>query len=146
MSNVKAVPEGYHTITPYLIVEGADKLIEFLKAAFGATVMMTTAGPDGKVGHTEMRIGDSVLMLSEARGEWHAMPVMLYLYVEDADTAWQKAIDAGATSVMPVQDQFYGDRSGGVKDMCGNQWWMATHKEDLSAEELKRRHDARQTV
>ncbi len=128
MSNEKAVPEGYHTITPYLIVEGADKLVAFLKAAFDATVLMSTVNPDGKTGHTEVRIGDSVLMLSEARGEWPAMPTMLYLYVEDADFTYKKAIDAGATSVMPVQDQSYGDRSGGVKDMCGNQWWMGTRK------------------
>jgi len=143
MSNkVKAVPEGYHTITPYLIVDGADKLIEFLKAAFGATVTMTMTQPDGKIGHTELRIGDSMLMMSEARGEWPAMPVMLYLYVEDVDATYQKAIDAGATSIMPVKDQFYGDRSGGVKDMCGNQWFIGTHKEDMSPEELNRRHEA----
>ena len=127
-NNVKVVPEGYHSITPYLIVQGADKLIAFIKAVFDAKVLMSTVNPDGKIGHTEARIGDSVLMLSEARGEWHAMPTTLYVYVEDADFTYQKAIDAGATSVMPVQDQTYGDRSGGVKDMCGNQWWMATHK------------------
>jgi uncharacterized glyoxalase superfamily protein PhnB len=128
MSNVKVVPEGYHTVTPYLIVEGAGKLIEFAKAVFDATVISSTINPEGKVGHTEIRIGDSVLMLADARGEWHAMPTMLYVYVEDVDFTWQKAIAAGATSVMPVQDQSYGDRSGGVKDMCGNQWWVATHK------------------
>jgi PhnB protein len=128
MSKPKATPEGYHTVTPYLIVEGADKLVDFVKAAFDATVLMTTTNPDGKLGHTEVRIGDSVLMLAEARGEWHAMPTMLYLYVEDADSTWKKAIDAGATSVMPVQDQSYGDRSGGVKDMCGNQWWVGSRK------------------
>jgi PhnB protein len=122
------VPAGYHTITPYLIVEGAGKLIEFVKAVFDATVISSTINPDGKTGHTEVRIGDSVLMLSEARGTYHAMPTMLYLYVEDADFTFQKAIAAGATPVMPVQDQAYGDRSGGVKDMCGNQWWVATQK------------------
>jgi PhnB protein len=129
MSNVKVVPEGYHTITPYLIVQGAGKLIEFMKAAFDAKVLMSTINPDGNIGHTEVRIGDSVLMLSEARAEWHAMPTTLYVYVEDADFTYKKAIDAGATSVRPVEDQSYGDRSGGVKDMCGNQWWMATHIE-----------------
>lgn len=127
MSNVNVVPEGYHTVTPYLIVNGAAKLIEFLKAAFEATVIMSQAQPDGTVGHTEMRIGDSVVMLSEARAEWHAMPSTLYVYVPDADATYQKALDAGATSVRPVADQTYGDRSGGVKDMCGNQWWMSTH-------------------
>jgi PhnB protein len=128
MNTARVAPEGYHTVTPYLIVQGAGKLIEFLKTAFDATVMMTTVNPEGKVGHTEVRIGDSVVMLSEARGEYHAMPTMLYVYVEDADATYKKAIEAGATSVRPVEDQSYGDRSGGVKDMCGNQWWMATHK------------------
>jgi uncharacterized glyoxalase superfamily protein PhnB len=129
MNNTKnVVPEGYHTVTPYLIVEGAGKLIEFLKAAFDATIVSSTTNAEGKPGHTEMRIGDSLIMLSEARGEYRAMPTMLYVYVEDADLTFQKAITAGATAVMPVQDQAYGDRSGGVKDMCGNQWWMATHK------------------
>ena len=141
MSNVKAIPEGYHTITPYLIVQGADKLVEFMKSAFGAIVSTTMTNPDGTIGHTEARIGNSFLMLSEARAEWPAMPVMLYLYVEDVDATYQKALDSGATSVMPIKDQFYGDRSGGVKDMCGNQWWIATHKEDMSAEELQRRHE-----
>jgi PhnB protein len=127
MSNLKIVPEGYRTVTPYLIVEGAAKLVEFLKTVFDATVTSTTTNPDGKLGHTEVRIGDSVLMLSEARGEWHAKPGMLYVYVADADVTYARALAAGATSVMPVQDQSYGDRSGGVKDMCGNQWWMASH-------------------
>src|SRR4051812_23575340 len=128
MSTAKTTPEGYHTVTPYLIVEGADKLVAFLKAAFNATVLMSTVNPDGKTGHTEVRIGDSIVMLSEARGEYHAMPAMLYVYVDDADFTYAKAIEAGATPVRPVEDQSYGDRSGGVKDMCGNQWWMATHQ------------------
>ena len=128
MNTATIAPEGYHTVTPYLIVQGAGKLIEFLKTAFDAKVMMTTVNPEGKVGHTEVRIGDSVVMLSEARAEYHAMPTMLYVYVEDADATYKKAIEAGATSVRSVEDQSYGDRSGGVKDMCGNQWWMATHK------------------
>ena len=127
MSTHKIVPEGYHTITPYLIVEGAARLVEFLKTAFDAAVISSMTKPDGKLGHTEVRIGDSVLMLADARDQWHAMPTMLYLYVADADATYAKAIAAGATSVMPVQDQSYGDRSGGVKDMCGNQWWVASH-------------------
>ena len=128
MNTAKVAPEGYHTVTPYLIVQGAGKLVEFLKTVFDAKVMMTTVNPEGKLGHTEVRIGDSVVMLSEARGEYHAMPTMLYVYVEDADATYARAIAAGATPVRPVEDQSYGDRSGGVKDMCGNQWWMATHK------------------
>ena len=126
MSNVKTAPEGYHTVTPYLIVEGAAKLIEFIKTTFDAKVMHTTVNPEGKPGHTEVQIGDSVVMLSEARGEYGAMPTMLYVYVDDADFRYKKAIDAGATQVRPVTDQSYGDRSGGVKDMCGNQWLMAS--------------------
>ena len=128
----KTVPEGHHTVTPYLLVEGADKLIAFLKATFDATVLHSAINPDGKIGHTEVQIGDSRVMLSEARKEWSAMPTMLYVYVDDADFTYRKAIDAGATSVQPVADQSYGDRSGGVKDMCGNQWWMATHKAQTS--------------
>jgi uncharacterized glyoxalase superfamily protein PhnB len=128
MSTVRVAPEGYNTVTPYLIVEGAAKLIEFLKTTFNATVLCTTVNPEGKIGHTELRIGDSVLMLSEARGEWHARPGMFYVYVDDADFIWHKAIDAGATAAMPVQDQSYGDRSGAVNDMCGNQWWVASRK------------------
>jgi PhnB protein len=123
---------SYHTVTPYLLVEGADKLVAFVRAAFNATVLHSTVNPDGKLGHTEVQIGDSRIMLSEARKEWSAMPTMLYVYVEDADVTYQKALDAGATPVMPVADQSYGDRSGGVKDMCGNQWWMATHKPKTS--------------
>jgi len=141
-NNVQPIPEGYHTITPYLIVDDAGRLIEFMKAAFGATVTFAMTNPDGKIGHTELRVGNSMVMLGEARPEWPARPAMLYLYVDDVDATYQKAIDAGATVVMPVKDQFYGDRSGGVQDMCGNQWWIATHKEDISDEEMKRRHAA----
>ncbi len=108
MNNTKnVVPEGYHTVTPYLIVEGAGKLIEFLKAAFDATIVSSTTNAEGKTGHTEMRIGDSLIMLSEARGEYRAMPTMLYVYVEDADLTFQKAHhgrrhggDAGAGPVV----------------------------------------------
>jgi PhnB protein len=127
MSNPKIVPEGYHTVTPYLIVKGAEKLLEFAKSVFDATVISTMKSPDGTLGHTEIRIGDSVLMLAEAREEWRTMPTMLYVYVADADATYQRSLAAGATSVRPVADQSYGDRSGGVLDMCGNQWWMATH-------------------
>jgi PhnB protein len=119
-------PKGYHTVTPYLIVRGARQLIEFMKAVFEADVLHSTVNPEGKPGHTEVRIGDSVVMLSEARGEYAAMPTMLYVYVDDADFTYKKAIDAGATAVRPVTDQSYGDRSGGFKDMCGNEWWVAS--------------------
>ncbi|MCX6626041.1 MAG: VOC family protein [Candidatus Solibacter sp.] len=143
MSNpVKAVPEGYHSVTPYLVVQGAGKLIDFMKAAFGAREIGRLLQPDGTIGHTEMRIGDSPIMLSEAREQWKAMPTTLYLYLEDVDAAYARALAAGATPVMEPKNQFYGDRSGGVQDMCGNFWWVATRIEDLSEDELKRRHQA----
>lgn len=143
MSNpVKAVPEGYHSITPYLVVQGAEKLIDFMKAAFGAQEIGRMLQPDGSIGHAEVRIGDSMIMLGEARDQWKAMPATLYLYLEDVDAAYARALAAGATSVSEPKDQFYGDRSGGVQDVCGNSWWVATRIEDLSEEELKRRHEA----
>jgi PhnB protein len=136
---VKPKPDGYHSVTPYLIVEGAADLIAFLKAAFGAQEFHRFAAPGGRVGHAEVWIGDSAVMLGDARAEWAPMPSMLYLYVENVDSLYQRAIDAGATSVQPPADQFYGDRSAGVKDAWGNLWWIATHIEDLPADELKRR-------
>jgi len=139
---VKAVPEGYHSVTPYLVVEGAEKLIDFVKAAFGAQEGLRMLQPDGSIGHTELRIGDSFIMLSEARGPFKAMPAMLYLYLEDVDAAYARALAAGATSIAEPKDQFYGDRGGGVQDMCGNLWWVGTRIEDLSEEELMRRHAA----
>lgn len=142
MTNVKPIPEGYHSVTPYLIVEKAAELIDFVQKAFGAQVLMKMMQPDGSVGHTEVRIGDSVVMIAGARDQWKAMPTMIYLYVPDSDAVYAKALEAGATSVQPMQDQFYGDRSGGVKDMSGNFWYIATHKEDMSDAELQRRHEA----
>jgi len=142
MSNVKTIPEGYHSVTPYLIVDQAAELIEFVQKAFGAEVLMKMTQPDGSVGHTEVRIGDSVVMISSARDQWKAIPTMLYLYVADADAVYGKALEAGATSVQPMQDQFYGDRSGGVRDVSGNYWYIATHQEDMSEAELQRRKEA----
>ncbi|QJD28618.1 VOC family protein [Methylococcus geothermalis] len=135
----KAIPDGYHTVIPYLVVRGAADLIEFMKKAFDAKEWERIMRPDGTVGHAEMRIGDSVVMLSEARGEWQPMPGAIYLYVPDADAAYQRALDAGATSISPPANQFYGDRHGGVRDASGNLWWIATHIEDVPAEELKQR-------
>lgn len=142
-SNMKAVPDGYHTVTPYLVVEGVPRLIDFLKSAFDAVETELVPGPDGKIGHAEVRIGDSVVMMGEASGEWKPMPAMIYLYLSDADASYKRALDAGATSLMEPADQFYGDRNAGVKDPCGNQWWVATRKENVSPEELKRRAEAR---
>jgi PhnB protein len=125
-------------VTPYLIVEKAAEVIEFMKRAFGAQVTFQMPGPDGSIGHSEIRVGDSMIMLSSAREQWKAMPTMIHLYVEDCDAVYAKAVEAGAETVMPLADQFYGDRSGGVKDVAGNLWWIATHKKDISEEEMKR--------
>jgi PhnB protein len=139
---VKAIPEGFHTITPYLIVKDASKFIDFAKQAFDAQEIHRTAQPDGTVMHAQLKIGDSMIMLGEAMGEWKPIPAALYLYVNDVDQVYKQAIKAGATSVMEVADQFYGDRHGGVKDAYGNQWWIATHIEDVSPDELERRSQA----
>jgi uncharacterized glyoxalase superfamily protein PhnB len=136
---VKPIPDGYHTITPYLTVQGAPKLLDFLKQAFAAQEIERMTRPDGTIGHAEVRIGDSVVMMSEACNEWKPMPSAMYLYVNDVDAVYQRALQAGAISTMEPMDQFYGDRSAGVKDPSGNQWWIAAHKEDVPPEELKRR-------
>jgi PhnB protein len=136
---VKAVPEGYHTVTPYLVVQGAGKLIDFMKAAFDAQEIVRMSMPDGSIGHAEMRIGNSMVMIGEARDQFRAMPTTLNLYLEDVDAAYARALAAGATAVSEPKNQFYGDRSGGVRDMCGNNWYVATHIEDVSEEEMKRR-------
>jgi uncharacterized glyoxalase superfamily protein PhnB len=139
---VKPIPEGHHTVTPYLVVQDAAQLIEFMKQAFLAEEILRMAQPDGVIGHAEVRIGDSRVMLGEARGEYKPMPAMLHLYVEDADAVYRRALQAGATSLREPVDEFYGDRIGGVKDRFGNQWWIATHIEDVSPEELARREAA----
>jgi len=139
---VKPIPDGYHTVTPYLTVQGVPKLIDFLKQAFEAQEIERMTQPDGTIGHAEVRIGDSVVMMGEARDEWKPMPSGIYLYVNDTDAVYKRALQAGATSIMEPADQFYGDRSAGVKDSSGNHWWIATHKEDVSPEELKKRAQA----
>ena len=139
---VKPIPDGYHTVTPYLTVEGVAKLIDFVKHAFGATEVERMARPDGTIGHAEVRIGDSIIMMGEATAQWKPMPGTIYLYVDDTDTTYKRALQAGATSLMAPADQFYGDRNAGVKDASGNVWWIATHKEDVSREELTKRMKA----
>jgi PhnB protein len=124
---MKPIPDGYHTVTPYLIVEGASSLIEFLKEAFDA---------QGTIMHAEVRIGDSVIMLSDVMGVRKPMPTAIYLYVNDADATYQRALQGGATSVMEPANQFYGDRQGIVKDPVGNYWWITTHIEDVPCKEL----------
>jgi len=120
------VPEGYHTVTPYLVVKGVPQLIDFLARAFGARERMRDLRPDGSVAHAEVELGDSVIMLGESQSETGAMPAMVHLYVADADRAYHRALDAGAISLREPTDQPYGDRMAGVKDSFGNQWWIAT--------------------
>jgi PhnB protein len=139
---VKAIPDGYHAVTPYLVVQGAAKLIDFLKQAFDAQETFRMPMPDGTIMHAEVKIGDSMMMMGEASEQWKPMPAALYLYVTDADAVYKRALQAGATSIMEPADQFYGDRHGGVKDPSGNMWWIATHKEDVAPEELKKRAEA----
>jgi PhnB protein len=136
---VKPIPDGYHTVTPVLTLHGAAKLIEFLKQAFDAKETYRLAGPDGSVMHAEVKIGDSMVMVGEATDQWKPIQVTVALYVEDADAWYKRALRAGAASVREPSDQFYGDRSAGVKDFAGNQWWIHTHIEDVTPEEIKKR-------
>lgn len=146
-SNVKAIPDGYHAVTPYLCVRDAASAIEFYKQAFGATEIMRMADPSGKIGHAEIRIGDSLVLLADEFPEMAFLSpqtldgssVTLYLYVEDVDAIVNQAVAAGATLDKPVKDEFYGDRSGKLTDPFGHVWYIATRKEDLSVEEVKNR-------
>jgi uncharacterized glyoxalase superfamily protein PhnB len=137
--NVKAVPDGYGTVTPYLLVEDADGMLDYLERAFGARVLGRHEGADGRVMHAVAQIGDSRIMLGQSSDEWPAFSTMLHLYVEDADAVHRRAIEAGGTSIRDPRDEFYGDRSGGLTDPWGNQWWIATHVEDVSEEEMAKR-------
>ncbi len=139
---VKPIPERYHTITPCLTVQGADKLIDFLQQVFAAAEIERMANADGTIKHAEVRIGDSVVMLSESKGEWKPMPGAFYLYVSDADAIYKRALQAGAVSLMGPVDTFYGNRESGVKDQFGNSWWIATHVEDVTLEEMQKRFEA----
>lgn len=137
--SVKPIPAGFHTVTPYMLVENATKFMAFLKDAFKAEEFYCLAMPDGTIMHAQVRIGDSPIMLAEKPAAYQAMPTMLYLYVADTDALYQQALRAGATSIREPVDQFYGDRSGAVQDAWGNQWWIATHIEDVSEKELMAR-------
>lgn len=144
---VKPIPDGYHSITPYLIVDGAAKALEFYRQAFGAEETVRMPMPGGRIGHAEMRIGSSTIMLADENPEMGARsprhhqgsPVSLMLYVEDVDKVFARAVAAGGTVYRPLANQFYGDRSGGVTDPFGHKWYIATHIEDVSPEEMKRR-------
>ena len=145
--NVKPIPEGYHSITPYLVIDGAAAAIDFYKKVFGATEKYRMTMPNGRLGHAEITIGDSVIMLADEHPEqghrgpksYGGTPVGLMVYVENVDSVAPKFVANGGKILRPVQDQFYGDRSGTFEDPFGHQWTVGTHKEDLTPEEIERR-------
>ena len=141
MANVKPIPDGYHTLTPYLTLKGAAQAIDFYKKAFGAEEKMRMPGPGGMVMHAELRIGDSMLMLSEAAFDPPSQ-ASLFLYVADVDAAFQRATAAGCTVNQALSDQFWGDRFGKLVDPFGIRWAMATHKEDVPPAEMEKRAQA----
>src|SRR5215475_2561071 len=137
--SVKPIPNGFHAVTPYLFVEGASRLIEFISAAFDGEVIFQQKRPDGAVMHGTIRIGDSMLMLADPTPEFGAMPSSIYLYVPDCDAVYRRALDSGGVSVFPLMTLPSGERYGGVKDPCGNIWWVASHVEDVPLDEQVRR-------
>lgn len=147
---VKAVPSGHHSITPYLAIQNAAEALEFYKKAFGMTESYKLMMPDGRLGHAELRLGDSLIMVADEFPEHGGKsattlggsPVAIHLYVEDVDTVFKTALAAGAKERHPVMDQFYGDRSGQLEDPYGHLWWVATHKEDVSPAEMQKRVNA----
>ncbi len=139
---VKPIPDGYHTVTPYLTVADAEAQIDFLKRAFGAEEKYRHSDDKGRVMHAEVRVGDSVGMIGPAREPWAPKAANLYLYVEDVDAVYKRAVSAGGKSIREPTNQFYGDRTGGVEDSQGNSWWMGTHVEDVTQEEMERRMKA----
>ena len=139
---VKAMPDRFHSVTPFLVVSGVAQLIAFLHQGFAGHAIHRLTRPDGTVMHAEVQIGDSVVMMGEPMGACQPMPSTLYLYVPDADAVYQRALHAGATSIMEPTDQFWGDRMAGVEDPAGNRWWIATHQEEVSPEALRQRAEA----
>jgi PhnB protein len=146
-NKVNPIPEGYHSVTPYLIVDGAAAAIEFYKKVFGAVEVMRMPAPGGRIGHAEIKIGDSHVMLADENAEMNARspksvggtPLSLLVYVEDVDKTVEHAVAAGAKLDRPVENKFYGDRMGAVQDPFGHQWYVGTHVEDVTPEEMKRR-------
>jgi uncharacterized glyoxalase superfamily protein PhnB len=136
---VRPIPEGYHTVVPYIVAADAERLLAFMKAGLGAREEHVMRYPDGRIWHGDVLVGDSHVMLSQATDRHPSMPCTLYLYVPDTDAAYRKALAAGATSVMEPATQFYGDRNAGVQDSQGNFWYFGTHVEDVSPEEMSRR-------
>jgi PhnB protein len=144
---VKPIPDNYPQVMPYLIVDGASEAIEFYKGVFGATERMRLDGPDGRVGHAELEIGDAVVMLADENPSMGiegprsigGTPVTIHVYLEDADTAFERAVQAGAKPLRAVEDQFYGDRSGQFEDLYGHRWNVATHVEDIGEDEMSQR-------
>jgi PhnB protein len=147
MADVKPIPDGYPQVTPYLCVAGAEAAIAFYSAVFGATERLRLAGPDGLIGHAELQIGDSLVMLSDEYPEMDqrspkslgGTPVTLSVYTDDVDAVFERAVAGGATPTRPPTDQFYGDRAGQFEDPFGHRWSVATHVEDVSPEEMARR-------
>jgi PhnB protein len=147
MATVKPIPDGYPRVTPYLHVDGASKAIEFYRTVFGAKERMRMAAPDGRIGHAELEIGNSMIMLADEHPEMHVLgpksvggtPVTVLVYVEDVDRAFERALKAGAKELRPVENQFYGDRSGQFEDPFGHHWNVATHVEDVPPDEMAKR-------
>ena len=147
MATVKPIPDGYPRVTPYLHVDGASKAIEFYRTVFGAKERMRLAAPGGRIGHAELEIGNSMIMLADEHPEMNirgpksvgGTPVTVLVYVEDVDRAFERALKAGAKELRPVQNQFYGDRSGQFEDPFGHQWNVATHVEDVPPDEMAKR-------
>ncbi|MGD9891633.1 MAG: VOC family protein [Dehalococcoidia bacterium] len=145
-NNVRTVPEGYHTVTPWIISRDTAGLIEFVTHAFGAEEIARVVDENGVIGHAEFRIGDSIVMGFDARPEWPDTPAFLRLYVEDADAVHRQALESGATSVTSVTDLFWGDRVGRVRDPFGNLWWIQSRVEDVSPEKMERRAGEREWI
>jgi PhnB protein len=145
-TKAQAIPKGYHTVTPSLVVDGAAKALDFYKKALEAEELMRFPGPDGSIMHAEIRIGDSRIMLGDEMPEqggrgpksYGGTPVSFFIYRENVDAAWKRAVEAGGKPIMPLADQFWGDRAGCLEDPFGHRWWLAQHVQDLTPEELRK--------